>query len=182
MKKFWPIIKNILVGWGILCAIGTIALGGILIFQLGPGNKDSDKTASKHDVRHVLNWCNLGDGRIEEVLHSHVSARSFTGDHLDAHAIRISHVEEKELLKGEFGDGWSRGDQVSGVLSDALDFVEAWLPSQEIPWFLSEEEVRSSEVYVYPVSIYCHGTRPSAVELIFVRPKDRLVFFFGVKS
>jgi len=182
MKRIWPIIKKILVAWGILCAVGVLALCAIVAYQFGIGNKDINKAASKEDVRYVLNWCELGDERIQEVLHSHISSRSFTGDYLDAHAILISHVDEKELKRDEFGSGWFRGDKVSGVLKDALDFVEAWIPSEKIPWFLTEEELRSSKIYIYPWTIYCHGTRPTAVELIFVRPKDKMVFFFGAKT
>lgn len=28
----------------------------------------------------------------------------------------------------------------------------------------------------------CHGTQPAAVELIFVRPKDKMVFYLSVKT
>jgi hypothetical protein len=47
---------------------------------------------------------------------------------------------------------------------------------------LDEKEIRSSEVYIYPVSIYFHGTHTTAAEVIFVRPKDKMVFFFGGKT
>ena len=182
MKKIWSFAKQFLFWWGILCALAIIIGGAFIAYQIGPGNKDKNKVASNHDVRYVLNWCNLGDERIEEVLHSYVSSRSFTGDHLDAHAIRISRVAISELKQDDFGSGWWRGDQVTGVLKDALNFVDSWLPSDEIPWFLQEEEITSSEIYIYPWSIYCHGTRPTAVELIFVRPRDKMVFFFGAKT
>ena len=103
MKRAWSVVKWLLIAWGTLCFLGALALGGLLVFRLGPSNSDSRKTASEHDVRYVLNWCQLGDERIEEVLHSYVSARSFTGDHLDAHAIRITHVDTNELKKDDFG-------------------------------------------------------------------------------
>ena len=182
MKRIWFIAKQLLLGWGILCAIAAIVVIVSAAFQFIPGSKDRNKTASKNDIRYVLNWCSLGDGRTEEVLHSHISARSFTGDYLDAHAIRISHVEENELKRDDFGSGWFRGDQTAGVLNDALGLVGGYLASGEITWFPSEKELRSSEYYVYPWSIYCHGTRPTALELIFVRPKDKMVFFFGAKT
>ncbi len=181
MKKLLPVIKWLLIAWGIVCLIGGIAVIGFVGFQLGPGNSDSSNLANKHDVRYVLNWCRLGDDRIEEVIHSYVSSRSFTGDHLDAHAIRISHVNKSELTKDDFGSGWTRGDQVDGVLDDAIKFVEGWLHDENISWFPPSQELRSDEMYIYPWSIYCHGTRPTAVELIFVRPKDRMIFFMSSK-
>lgn len=181
MKKLWSIVKWLLVAWGGLCAIGAVVLGGKLAYSLGPGNRDTTGSADKQDVRFVLNWCRLGDDRIEEVVHSYKSARSFTGDHLDAYAIKISHVDLAELTQDESGSGWVRCDQTEGVLKDAIDFVCGWLHEDAISWFPREEELKSSEMYVYSWSIYCHGTRPTAVELIFVRLKDKMVFFMSSK-
>ena len=130
----------------------------------------------------MLNWCNLGDEKIEKVVHSYISSRFFTGDHLDAHAIRISKIDLSELKEDGYGDGWFRGDQLPEVLSKGMKFVDSWLPSEKIPWFLDEKEIRSSEVFIYPWSIYFHGTCPTAAEIIFVRPKDKLVYFFGGKT
>jgi hypothetical protein len=143
---------------------------------------DASNAATKADVRFVLNWCQLGDERIEEVLHSYRSARSFTGDHLDAYAIRVSHVDAAELKRDDFGSGWQRCDQLNGVLKDAIDFAVVWLDTDEVAWFPRENELASDEMFVYPWSIYCHGTQPAAVELIFVRPKDKMVFYLSVKT
>jgi len=181
MKKLWPMIKWALVAWGLFCLVGGIIIVSLAAYQFGPGNTDSTKLSSQNDVRYVLNWCRLGDERIEEVVHSYISSRSFTGDHLDAHAIRISHVEENELKKDDWGAGWHKCSEVEGVLDDALGFVEGWLHGDKISWFPTEEEIRSEGMFVYPWSIDCHGTRPTSVELIFVRPKDQMIFFISSK-
>ena len=123
-----------------------------------------------------MNWCKLGEERIDTVLHSHITAKSLTGDHIEAHAVRTTTIDESELKKDDKGEGLYRGDEASGVISDALEFVEQWIPLEDIPWFITEQELRSSEIYLYPWSIYYHGTRPTAVKLIFVRPKDKTVF------
>lgn len=163
---------------GSLSLIGIIAIATTAVFW----NRVKIDTATAHDVRFVLNGCELGEQRVEEVVHSHVSSRSFTGDHLDAYAIKISHVELAELtaktdpVRGR----WYRGDQLPEIVGDAVGFVGPWL--HELPWFPSELELRSSEFYVYPYSIDYHGVRPSAAELIFIRPSDRMVFYFGAKS
>jgi hypothetical protein len=150
----------------------------------GFGSSAPDKvdSASSQDVRFVLNWCELGDQRIEKVIHSHVSSRSFTGDYLDAYAIKISHVELAELTKqtDDLQGRWYRGDQLPKVLDDAVGFVGGW--QHELPWFPSEAELRSSEFYVYPWTIYLHGLHPTATELIFIRPSDKMVFYFGSKT
>ena len=126
-----PLIKKLSIAWGVICLIGVIGLGGYIAYQIGPGNKSSAQLASKKDVRYVLNWCNLGDERIEKVVHSYISSRSFTGDHLDAHAIRITGIEISELTTDENGNGWFRGDQLPEVLNKGIEFVGAWLPSND---------------------------------------------------
>ncbi len=180
MTRFQLITNRLLVGWGVFCAGLAIVLAIAIAYQFGPG-KASDRTASAHDVRYVMNWCELGDDRIEEVLHSHITAKSLTGDHIEAHAIRITKIDASELTENGSGAGWFRGDEASGVINDALEFVEQWIPSEDIPWFITEQELRSSEIYMYPWSIYYHGTKATAVKLIFVRPKDKTVFYFAAK-
>jgi hypothetical protein len=107
-------VRWILLVWGGLSLIGLLGFAAFVGYRLGPGNRDRNDSASVHDVRFVLNWCELGDQRIEHVIHSHVSARSFTGDHLDAYAIKISHVDIAELTSkaNDFGSRWYRGDQL----------------------------------------------------------------------
>ena len=172
-------VKWLLLIWGGFSLVAAIALAAFFAYQLGPGNRDEDELATPHDVRFVLNWCRLGDERIDRVLHSHDSARSLTGDHLDAFAIKISRIDVSELTSktDDFRGRWYRGDQLPQVLDEAVKFVGGW--HHEIPWFPTEAELRSSEIYVYPWSIYCHGVTPSAAELIFIRPSDKMVFYFG---
>ena len=157
-------------------------MAGIIAFKLGPGNRTEADSASAHDVRFVLNGCQLGDQRIAKVVHSHVSARSFTGDHLDAYAIKISRLDLTELTAktNDFRGRWYRGDQLPKVLDDAVGFVGGWL--HELPWFPAEVELRSSNFYVYPCSIHCYGVQPAAAELIFIRPSDKMVFYLGGKT
>lgn len=180
MKIIRKILKWLFIAWGALSLIAAVCLAGLIVYGIY-NNRTKIDQASPPDVRYVLNGCELGESRIEQVVNSYVSSRSFCGDHLDAYAIRISGVTEEELTAStdEFRGRWYRGDQLPKVLDDAVSFVGGWL--HEIPWFPSEAELRSGEIYIYSLSIYCHGVRPTAVELIFVRPKDRMVFFFSGK-
>lgn len=180
--RIFKFVKWLLLIWGGLSLVVVLALGIFVAYQFGAANRDKDDSASPHDVRYVLNWCRLGDDRIERVIHSHISARSFTGDHLDAFAIKISHVDEADFASktDDPTSRWYRGDQLPPVVDAAVRFVTAW--HHEIPWFPTEAELRSSDFYVYPWSIYCHGVEPSAAELIFVRKSDRMVFYFGGKT
>ena len=184
MKRFLIIFKWFLIAWGLVCLGGAILLGVTIFFSVRTAfapEPESKKPSSKADVRFVLNWCNLGDDRIEEIVHSYKSGRSFTGDHLDAEAIRISNVDAAELTKVDFGSGWVRCDKAEGVLKDAIEFVEGCLHEDGISWFPKADELNSSGMYVYSWSIYCHGSRPTAVQLIFVRPKDKMIFYIDTK-
>jgi hypothetical protein len=167
--------------WGAISLVGVVIFAVLSVRAVSQFGSNKIDSASPSDVRFVLNWCQLGDQRIEKVLHSHVSSRSFTGDYLDAYAIRISHIDVAELTKqtDEFTGRWYRGDQLPQIVGDAVDFVDGSL--HEVPWFPTKEQLLSSEYYVYPWSIYCHGVRPTAVELIFIRPSDKMVFYFGSK-
>jgi hypothetical protein len=187
MKRIWPALKWCLIVWGAVSLVGVIVVGVSIARRFGVGesvvgSEDTSAAATKEDVRYVLNWCRLGDSRTEEVIHSYVSSRSFNGDHFDAHAIRISHVSVDELKADDSGSGWYRCDQLKGVLADALDFVGVCSSSDDVKWFPTKEQLLTSDYYVYPWSIHCHGTRPSSAELIFVRPSDRMIFYFGCKT
>jgi len=182
MKRISVILKWLLIGWGTFSLLGALIIGGFFAYQFSLGNRDRINTASTKDVRFIFNWSNLGEDRIEKVIKSHVSGRSFTGDHLDAYAIKVTHITIEELSanKDQFNQQWYRGDQLPKVLDDAVSFVEPWLG--EIPWFPREAELRSAEIYAYICSIHYYGIRPSAAEIIFVRPKDKMLFFFSGKT
>lgn len=162
--------------------MGVIAIAGLFAYQFWLGNHDKIDSASPKDARFVLNWCELGEQRIEKVLHSFVSARSLTGDYLDAYAIKISHVEIEELTSktDEFRTPWYRGDQLPEFLDDAVEFVAGWL--YRVSWFPSEIELRSANIYIFPWRVLYHGNEPTAVELIFIRPADEMIFFMGTKT
>ena len=184
MRRSLSILKWFLIGWGALSFILVTLFVALIAYQIGPGNRSVNDAASVHDVRFVLNWCNLGDDRIEKVIHSHVSSHSFTGDHLDAYAIKASHLSLEELTanKGDDMSGrWYRGDQLPKVLDDAVAFVGE-IQESEFPWFPKESELRSDQFYVYPWSIYVHGIRPTSVQIIFVRPSDKMVFYIDAKT
>jgi hypothetical protein len=79
MNCAWRIFRGFLIVWGLITFVSFLVLAGVVFYQTGPGNRPSNKTASKHDVRFVLNWCHLGEDRIVEVVHSYASERSSPG-------------------------------------------------------------------------------------------------------
>lgn len=175
-NKIKRIGTNALAIWGGISLIGIILILGYLVYSMTIGNKNIENEATKSDVSFVLNWCELGDQRIEKVTNSYESSRSFTGDYLDAYAIDISEVTLDELKNK---NGFYRLDSLPQVLNDAVKMISGW--QHEIPWFPRLEDLKKEDIYVYPWSIYCNGIKPSGAELIFVVPKDKKVYYFGTK-
>ncbi len=175
-------MKKILLIWGGIALVLFIGIGGYIIYALGPGNKNVINKVTVKDVRFVLNQIELGDERIEAVINSYVSSRSFTGDHLDAFAIKISHVDVAEIaeMKDRYREKWFRGDQLARVVDDAVSFIAT--AQWEIPWFPEEASLKSNNFYVYPVSIHYYGTYPSAAELIFIQPSSNMIYYISLKT
>ena len=178
------ILKNcrlLLTIWGGISLLGLIIIVSYFLFSITLGNTNVENKATKSDVRFVLNWCGLGDQRIDQVLKSYTSARSFTGDHLDAYAIKITHVTLDELTnKDKFRTGkWYCMDSLPPILDEAVTFISRW--ENEIPWFPTEYSLRTTDFFVYPWSIYCHGVRPTSAQLIFIKPENKTVYYISVK-
>ncbi|MFY8189130.1 MAG: hypothetical protein ACOVLC_14400 [Flavobacterium sp.] len=175
-NKTKRIAKNALALWGAISLIGITLILGYLAYSMTIGNKTIENEATKSDVRFVLNWCGLGDQRIEKVAHSYKSGQSFTGDYFDAYAIDINKVSHEELKNEK---GFYRLDSLPQVLNDAIKMVSDW--QHKIPWLPKFEKLKKEEVYVYPWSIFCSGINPSGAKLIFVVPKDKKVYYIGTK-
>ena len=184
MKRLPGVIKLLLIVWGALTLAAAIGLTAFLAFKLGPGNAPKIDKASPDDVRFVLNWCELGDHRIERMVHSYESARSITGDHLDVYAIKIKEVELAELTKKRNPSGreWFRGDQPNAVLDDAVSFVSGFMILDAVAWFPILDQLRSGSIYIYPWQIILNGTRVRSAQIIFVNPADKMVYYVSAAS
>lgn len=173
--KIW---QRVLTIWGGVSLIAVILVISYLVYMITIGNKPENDKATVSDIRFVLNWCELGDQRIEKVTNSYISAKSFTGDHIDAYSIKISRVDICELKQIKNGvSRWYRCDTVPSILNDAISSTCNW--PGEIQWFPKIEQLKSKEYYVYPVSIYCNGLHPSGAQLIFLDPKEKIIYFIS---
>jgi len=178
-------MRVLLIGWGIVSAVGVTCLVGVVSYNLlfaSSGSLDVTSSACKRQAHVILNWCQLGSGRMEGVLHAHESKRSFTGDHVDMYAIRISHMDVSELKTDMNGYGWTQCDQAEGVLKDAIDFAGDWGEFEKTTWFPEKQDMKSPDMFVFSWRIAYSGTRPTAVQLMFVRPSDKTVFYISAKT
>jgi hypothetical protein len=178
-SQLFAIARLALLIWGALSLACVLVLAGVMVWQ---GNQLRVDRASPKDVRFVLNWCELGEDRIDKVLHSYVSGQSITGDHLEAYAIRVTHLDRTELATAAEENAlqsWYRGDRLPPMLAEVVRNPAT--SSGEIPWFPSEAELRSANTYVYPWRLLYHGLRLDGVDLIVARPADRTIFYYSSK-
>ena len=181
--RVFGILRSALLAWGTVSFVAVVTLISFAAYEFSTSNETHVDTATVQDVRHVLNSCNLGEDRAEIVIHSYISPRSFTGDHLDAYAIGLKGISATELPlpNAERPGGWYRGDQLPRLLIDEIKFVSAWTKN-DFSWFPSEEELRSKDIYICPLYSIVLGVTPTEVKAIFIRPVDNMLFYFSGKT
>ena len=177
-NSFKKIVINSFVVFGFISLTAIIILAGYLTYSLTLGNNPEINKAKNSDVRFVLNWCDLGDGKIEEVLKSFVSETGFNGDYHESYLIKISSLKDIELKNIQNSKKWYKGNDLPKILDDAISFATEF--NGETPWFISEENIKTSDCYIYPQSIECNGILPRGVQLIILKPKQKLVYYIGV--
>ncbi len=185
-SKLRSIIKWFFLVWGVLSLALLLFTAGNFLFRfsdIGGVSEPEVGVATAHDVRFVLNWCKIGDARTEKVVNSYVSPRSFTGDHLDAYAIKVRNLSPTDLPAPQHDSdgGWVRCDQLDPVSREAVQLATGF-SSSEISWFPNDEELTSSRYFLWVWSINIHGRRPTGAKLIFACPDDSMLFYVSVKT
>jgi len=175
------ILKWFLIGWGAVSFLLVAAFIVLTAYDMFIDSRTTKDTASIRDVRFFVGG-NLAHAQVEKIVHSYRSDRSFTGDHLDAYAVKMSNLSADQLTAStpSSSEHWYRGDEpLPKVLDDAVSFVEAG--HSEVPWFPMEPEVRSKTFYICPVEIYSYGLKLISAGLILVRPADGMAFYIELK-
>ena len=179
--KIFKISKLIFIILGIISFIGVVIIIVVFLYSITFGNRTIENKATKSDVKFVLNWCNLGSKREYQVLKSYISARSLTGDHLNAYAIEITDITIEELTKNN--SKWYRADSLPTILNDVVNFIGDF--QYEMPWFPIEHDIKTKDFYIYPCNLhYYNGNirRPSAVQIILAKPIDKIIYYISFKT
>jgi hypothetical protein len=164
---------NALAVWGAASAIAVLALVGVFAY----GQIPKTDTATRNDVRFMLNWPGLGEDRLEGVVHSYVSNSGPLGDHFYAYAVRLRSLTEADLAAPVRNEpaGWIRGDRVDVLLRNAVEFAAV---HGEAPWLPTAEQLLTAEYYVWVWRIEVRGNnRVAAADVMFARPSDRMMFY-----
>ena len=167
--------KRLLLVWGTISFIGVIILAFMVMESFEVGKVERENKARKTDVVHVLNWCELGAHRIDQVTNSFTSGFSFNGDHRDFYAIRIIDVKIEEL-----SSTWYHIDSLPPVLDEAVKFVGGW--SRNLEWFPDSNEIRNGGFYIYPWHISFNGVSLSDAQLIFLDTTEKMVYYVSIAT
>jgi hypothetical protein len=181
MEKFWKIVQALLIGWGLISFFGVV-LWALFFFRSGdpdlreggPGRTDKMTT---HDVRFILNTEPLNTAKLVSVVHSFVSARAFTGDHLDAVAMKVTDlpINSFEKMVDHLHDSWIRGDKADDNIRSALTTgrIREWLPDNT--------DVLTANYFINPRTLVLHDGHVTAAELIYVNLKTQMVYYISFK-
>ena len=174
------LIKRLLTLWGAISGLLLITIWVYFSYQFNFQNKAKINSASSKDITHILNWARLGGNRVQSVLHSYESSRSFTGDHLDIYAIQTTGISEDELQNTDL---WSRGDQLDAISSKGVSLVNSFISSNtDYNWFPNKEQLMSKRMYITSWSISFHSKQATSAQIIFVNPATNIVYYASVKT
>ena len=174
MKVMKKILKWFFLIWGVLTFGLTLLAGAYFLFVLNAPKKE----ISLWDVRFVLNGCGLGSQHAKQLVHSYESSRSFTGDHFDAYAILVTHVDEPKL---SYNQDWVRGDRATPVIINAVNLIGGWARNETNEWFPQVEDLLSKNYYINIRKITMHNRGVYIAEITFVNPATKMVYYASVK-
>jgi len=133
----------------------------------------------------VLHWSNIGDkAKIEKILHSFESPRSFTGDHADFYSLKIDKFPEPilQLNDKEPVKYWIEGPVNNSILKDAIDAVCVGASSESVAWFPQPTEINSNRFYLSFNTVVIHNQYPTAVQLIAYDRKEKILYYASIKN
>ena len=131
----------------------------------------------------VLDWGQIGDkSKIQRVLHSYESPRSFTGDGVEAYCLQIDHFPEEVVRKDDSGrEMWLRPPLDDALLVEALNTASMMVHSDNLAWFPSAKMLNSDGFYLNFWTIVAHNQMVTTVQLIAYDRKERKIYYANVK-
>ena len=175
MKKIANIIIRFLIICGAVYVLSAIILYVTVAFQVRDRTVDND---DQH-VRFVLQWFGLSNDYEVKIEHSYKITGSWAGDYEKAFAIKLLNIEESEIIQR---DGVIRGDKVTTLIRDDVETVMNFTDNGKMPWFPKREQILSNEFYIYPVSMVHNNIYPDSIHMMFIRPSDKMVFYYAYRS
>ncbi len=177
MKRIIVILKRGLMIWGAVSLIGIIIFYVTLTYQMS-ARKTGTVKSDDQDVRFVFESFGISQDQPIKLEPSDNASGSWSGDYMKVFAVKLAHIEESELIQKL---DVIRGDKLTPIIRNCVEFVTSFTDQDELRWFPTSKQIFSDTYYVYPVRTVLHGTLPDSVQVIVIRPSDKMVFFAGVK-
>jgi hypothetical protein len=155
---------------GALAIVAVLAIAAWIYLPLSSG---------KRDATFVLNWTGISTAQKWQVISSHVSARSLTGDYTDYYCIQLEKFEVKDRRNLE---QWRDGPETNPLLAEAVRFGAHWAHTQSPSCFPSPDRANSRDMKIYVWSTTIHDRRPTAADVIFFEPSTNRLFYVGYKT
>jgi hypothetical protein len=167
---------------GGLTLLGAVVIAVWLFSVLKPGHAKSDHITPEK-AAFILNWADIGNkAKISKVLHSYQSARSFTGDHVDAYSLQIDHFPEEVVKKDEFGHVyWIKPPLQNRILKETINTAALSAESDNLNWFPSAKELNSARFYLRFQMVLLRDQHPSSVQLTAYDRIDHKIYHIDVK-
>jgi hypothetical protein len=181
MNKLWKVVQALLIAWGIFSLVAVLIWlltflrgGDVEMREGGPGRTDK---MTMEAAKFMLRTEPLNTAKMERVVHSFESARAFTGDHMDAVAVKVTGlpVSEFEKLDQVLHASWVRGDKVDDVTKGALSI------GRNRDWLPPNAEVLTEDYYINPGTIVLHDGHLTEAELLYVNLKTQMVYYINFK-
>lgn len=167
---------------GALALIAVVAFAVMVFPWFRPsGPKINHVTPDK--AMFVLNWGQIGDkSKIQRVIHSYESPRSFTGDGIDAYCLQIDRFPEEILRKGNSGhEVWVKPPIDDALFLGALETATMMAHSDNLAWFPSAESLNSKRFYLNFWTIVAHNHMVTTVQLIAYDREERKIYYADAK-
>jgi hypothetical protein len=163
---------------GALALIGVVAFAAAVFPWFWPsGPKIDQVTPGK--ANFVLNWGQIGDkSKIQRVLHSYESPRSFTGDGVDAYCLQIDRFPDEVVGKDDSGHAvWIKPPVDDALLLEALKTASMMAHSDNLAWFPPAEALNTDRFYLSFWTIVIHNQMVTSVRLIAYDREERKIYY-----
>lgn len=159
-----------------LLAIAILVLGfyGLLAWQLS-GSGEGTLPSDHADVRQVRS---LFSSTQFEMLESYAVSGNWSGDiergfkaHIEG--VSIDELEQLSIVQ--------RGDEFSPDYSVAADFVLENFGGADTNWVPAPESVKTSDYYLYPLSVEAQTQSIDSARLVLVSPANQLLYYFWLE-
>ncbi|MCG8414648.1 MAG: hypothetical protein MI746_10565 [Pseudomonadales bacterium] len=112
------------------------------------------------------------------LLDSYAVTGNMSGDIERGFRASITGITSAEL---ESNGAFQRGDSLAASVENAVDFVLENFGNEESNWVPGPESVKTSDFYLYPMSIDAQNQYIDSARLVIVSPVNQSLYYFWLK-